>query len=165
VQQNVGRDRLTQAIAGFRREMAPDFVLMLTQATGDADFSLAQLATLYLLEGRGEHSVKQIADMIGRSLSATSRLLDQLAKRGLVSRHEDERDRRAKRVVLTERGRTLLRDVERGRADAQLAIMAYLSDDEREIVHHAMTLLAQAARRRHDALHPNPTHRDDSSRD
>ncbi len=134
--------------------MVPDFVLLLVRAAGDEDFSLAQLATLYLLERMGEHSVKQVAEVIGRSLSATSRLLDQLAKRGLVQREEDERDRRAKRVVLTDRGGELLRDLERERAGAQLAVMAYLSVEEREVVHQAMALLAKGARRRSDGASP-----------
>ncbi len=143
-------ERLAQALAGFRREIVPDFVLLLVRAAGDEDFSLAQLATLYLLERMGEHSVKQVAEVIGRSLSATSRLLDQLVKRGLVQREEDERDRRAKRVVLTEHGQKLLRDLERERADAQLVVMAYLSAEEREVVHRGMALLAEGARRRRD---------------
>jgi len=146
-------ERVAESIGAVRRHVVPEFALSLIQAAGDEDFSLAQLATLYLLEGGGEHSVKQVASTIGRSLSATSRLLDQLARRGLIGREEDERDRRAKRVTIHEQGRALLRSLERRRADAQLALMAYLTPEERALVDQAMALLAEAARRRHDATH------------
>jgi DNA-binding MarR family transcriptional regulator len=87
---------------------------------------------------------------LGRSVSATGRMLDQLVKRGLVSRRENEGDRRQKLVAITEGGRTLLAAVERRRVDAQLAIMQNLSAEERAEVMRAMTLLAEAGERRLD---------------
>src|SRR6266704_2927552 len=56
------------------------------------------MATLLLLDEEGELTIKQIAELVGRSISATSRLLDQLVERGMVSRREDERDRRGTRL-------------------------------------------------------------------
>ena len=109
---------------------------------------MVELATLYMLDDEGEPSIKHVAAALGRSVSATSRLLDQLVERGLIGRHEDREDRRARRVFLTEQGRAFLRTFERNRADAQLATMVYLSPDEQAQVAQAMTLLAEAARRR-----------------
>ncbi len=63
---------------------------------GNADFSLAQVAALYLLDDEGELTIKQVAEKIGRSLSASSRLLDQLVERGFVDRREDQQDRRGR---------------------------------------------------------------------
>ncbi|HEY6411816.1 MAG TPA: winged helix DNA-binding protein, partial [Ktedonobacteraceae bacterium] len=83
-----------------------------------------------------------------RSVSTTSRLLDQLVERGLVSRREDELDRRAKRVTCTERGRTLIATLEQRRAESQMAVMDYLSDEEEAVVAKAMALLAEAGKRR-----------------
>jgi DNA-binding MarR family transcriptional regulator len=77
-------------------------------------------------------------------------MLDQLVKRGLVSRRENEGDRRQKLVTITEGGRTLLAAVERRRVDAQLAIMQDLSAEERAEITRAMTLLAEAGERRLD---------------
>ena len=76
-------------------------------------------------------------------------------ERGLIGRREDKQDRRTKRVFLTEQGRAFLRTFEQNRADAQLAIMVYLSPEEQAQVAQAMTLLAEAARRRsHYEGHP-----------
>jgi DNA-binding MarR family transcriptional regulator len=112
------------------------------------DLSFAQVATLITLEVQGAQSVKQIAEQLGRSISATSRLIDQLVVQGLLSRREGEHDRRTKQVALTEQGRALIAHVEQRRADAQVAVMAYLSPEEQTQVMQAMLLLAEAGKRK-----------------
>jgi DNA-binding MarR family transcriptional regulator len=139
---------LARSISQFRRAIFRDFFVNIIQSFEDFDFSLPQLATLLMLEEESELTVKRVAEQLGRSVSATSRLLDQLVVRGLVSRREDERDRRAKRVAITAQGRALIVMVEQRRADAQLAVMEYLSAEEQAEVIRAMVLLAEAGRRR-----------------
>jgi DNA-binding MarR family transcriptional regulator len=101
-----------------------------------------------LLDEEDELTITQVAELLGRSVSVVSRLLDQLVVRGMVRRREDERDRRVKRVAITEQGRTLVATLEQQRANAQLAVMASLSPEEQAEVTRAMVLLAQASRRR-----------------
>ncbi len=112
------------------------------------------MVTLLLLDEEGELSIKQIAELLGRSVSATSRLIDQLVERGLVSRHEDEQDRRMKRVAITEQGRTFIATLERRRAEVQLVVMEHLSLEEQAVVAQAMALLAEASQRRKHDEHP-----------
>ena len=146
-----GRAELVRSLVQFRRAIWRDFALSTIRAFGDFDFSLVQVATLLLLEEEGEPTIKQVAEQLGRSVSATGRLLDHLVQRGLVSRREDERDRRLKRVAITEPGRQFLAALDQRRADAQLAVMEYLSAEEQAAVVHAMALLAAAGRRSRDA--------------
>lgn len=141
------REMLAYNLGQLRRAIWQDMLFSTLRSFGDADFSLVQVATLYLLDDAGELSVKQVAEEIGRSVSAASRLLEQLVERGLIDRREDRRDRRAKQVLLTEEGRAFLRTFERNRANAQLAVMAYLSPEEQARINEAMKLLAEAARR------------------
>ena len=101
-----------------------------------------------MLDEEDELTITQVAELLGRSVSVASRLLDQLVVRGMVRRREDERDRRVKRVTITEQGRTLVATLEQQRANAQLAVMASLSPEEQAEVTRAMVLLAQASRRR-----------------
>ncbi len=115
------------------------------------------MATLLLLDEEGELSIKQIAELLGRSISATSRLIDQLVERGLVSRREDEQDRRMKRVAITEQGRTFIATLERQRAEVQLVVMEHLSVEEQAVVAQAMALLAKASQRRKHDEHPEST--------
>ena len=50
-------------------------------------------------------SLKEVAEHLGISLPAASRVVDPLVQRRLVERHEDAEDRRVKRVRLTARRR------------------------------------------------------------
>lgn len=153
------REILARSISQFRRSIVRDFVFNMLRTFVDFDFSLPQLATLLLLDEEGELTIKQVTEILGRSVSATSRLLDQLVERGMVSRREDERDRRAKLVAITEKGRTLIVTLEQRRADAQIAVMEYFSAEEQAEITRAMALLAEAGQRRRRHEHPesNPT--------
>jgi DNA-binding MarR family transcriptional regulator len=84
-------------------------------------------------------------------------MLDQLVERELVSRREDARDRRAKRVDVTEKGRMLITALEQQRVDAQLVVMQYLSASDQADVLRAMALLAEAGERRRHNEHPKPS--------
>src|SRR5947207_14373772 len=99
------RESLAHSISQFRRAILREFVFNILRTFVDFDYSLPQLATLLLLDEEGELAIKQVSEILGRSVSATSRLLDQLVERGMVSRREDERDRRSKRIAITETGR------------------------------------------------------------
>jgi DNA-binding MarR family transcriptional regulator len=150
MQGNEESEALARSYGQLRRAIWRDFARGLVRSFGDFEFSLVQMVTLLLLDEEGELPIKQVAAELGRSVSATGRMLDQLVKRGLVSRRENEGDRRQKLVAITEGGRTLLAAVERRRVDAQLAIMQNLSAEERAEVMRAMTLLAEAGERRLD---------------
>ena len=134
----------------FRRGIIREGLLSAVRSLGEADFSLTQVAALMLLEDGHERTIKQIGDALGRSLSATSRVVDQLVRKGLARRREDEQDRRARRAAITPEGRAFVGGIERRRAEAQLAVMAYLTPEEQIAVMRAMRLLADAARRRKD---------------
>jgi len=151
------RETIAHSISQFRRAIVREFVFNILHTFGDFDFSLPQLGTLLLLDEEGELTIKQVTEILGRSVSATSRLLDQLVERGMVSRREDERDRRAKRVAITESGRRLIATLEQRRADVQIVVMEYLSAEERADVTRAMALLAEAGKRRRHYEHPEST--------
>ena len=143
-------ERLSRSLTIFRHAVLRDGFLDAIRAMDDHHLSVAQMATLMLLDAEGGSTVGDLASDLGRSLSATSRLLDQLVRRGLVTRQEDPDDRRVKRVALAEHGLDLIRRVQRHRAEAQLSVMAALSESERADVMRAMALLAEAATRRRE---------------
>ncbi len=151
---NVERDRLADAIGDFRRALMPGFVLHLLRGFEGDEPSMIQLATLYVLDRSDPPTLRELAERVGRSVSATSRLVDQLVRRGLADRHEDPDDRRLRRIALTTSGTDFLRRFERARAEAQLQVMAHLTAEERTLVTRAFTLLGEASRRRTHAQHP-----------
>ncbi len=139
---------MARSLNEFRRITFRDFIYTAMHRFEDFDYSLPHIASLLLLDEEGEKTIKQMAEWLGRSVSTTSRLLDHLVVRGMITRREDERDRRMKRVAITDKGRVLVAAVERQRADVQIAIMEYLSPEEQTEVSRAMVLLVEGARRR-----------------
>jgi DNA-binding MarR family transcriptional regulator len=148
------RETLVRSMNQFRRSIVREFVFNILHTFVDFDFSLPQLATLLLLDEEGELTIKQVTEILGRSVSATSRLLDQLVERGMVSRREDERDRRTKRIAITENGRNLVATLEQRRADVQIAVMELLTTEEQAEITRALALLAEAGKRRRHNEHP-----------
>jgi MarR family transcriptional regulator, organic hydroperoxide resistance regulator len=71
--------------------------------------SHAQMSMLYLLFYHAQSNVKEIADFLGISKSAVSQLLDPMVDKGLVSRHNDLKDRRIVRISLTAKGKQTLK--------------------------------------------------------
>ena len=151
---NTNDNKLARNMGQFRRAIVREFVFNILSTFVEFDYSLPQLATLLLLDEEGELTIKQLTEFLGRSISATSRLLDQLVERGMVSRREDEHDRRSKRIAITEQGRKLITTLEQRRADAQLSVMEYYSAEEHVVINRAMDLLAEAGQRRRRNDHP-----------
>jgi DNA-binding MarR family transcriptional regulator len=153
-------ERLADQIGEFRRAAMPGLLMQLAGGFAGLDLSLVQVATLYLLTNTQEldapPTVREVAASIGRSVSATSRMIDRLVGAELVNRFEDPVDRRAKRLTLSEHGQASLREFERTRARAQLELARHLTTDEQRTVADAMALLALAARRHRDGVDPTP---------
>ena len=139
---------IEEGMLAVRRSMARDFMRAAVQALGERDLTILQFGTLLLLEDGQERTVGALAEQIGRSMSATSRMIDQLVKRELLRRQEDPNDRRARRVTLSAAGRKLLLTMMRRRAEAELRLMDSLPLADQQIVVRAMELLAGAARRK-----------------
>lgn len=142
------RRRIARSLSQLRRNVIRDFAFRIVRAFGDDDISLPQLATMLLLDEVGAQTIKGVAELLGRSLSATSRLLDHLVMRGLVDRREDEHDRRVKRVAITARGRQFIGAIEQQRAGIQIAAMDLLTPEERADAIRGMELVVEASRRK-----------------
>ena len=99
---------------------------------GELELSMTQMKTLSMLDDcLQEVSVKELSDLLGLSLPATSRTVDGLLRRGFLSRHEDTEDRRIKRVRLTDDGRAVVQRIVTARLQGLEAYASTLSDDQR----------------------------------
>jgi len=138
---------LVQSMSEFRYIVFGRFAPSILRTFKDFDYSLAQVASLFILDEQGELTIKQVAGLLDRSVSATSRLLNQLASRGMITRREDEQDHRAKRVAITEQGRQFIEALQLLRADVQMEMMEYLAPHEQAEVVRGVVLLAKAGRK------------------
>lgn len=130
-------DRVSMGRALWR-ELVVGFAAQL----GELHLGFTQLAALYVLADGATRTIGDLAEALGRSPSATSRLVDGLVRRRLVERRSEADDRRQRSLALTPRGRALLRVVDRARADQFLTAVRPLPIAERAVVAMAVAALA-----------------------
>ena len=127
------------------RALWRELVVGFASQLGALRLGFTQLAALYVLADGGTTTVSDLADALGRSPSATSRLVDGLVRRRLVERREEPEDRRQRTVWLTQRGHALLRMVDRARADQFLTAVRPMPRTERALVAMGVAALANHA--------------------
>lgn len=105
------------------------------------DLTVPQFRTLGFLSRREGASLSDVAERLGLTLSPTSKLVELLVARGLVTREPLPDDRRYVALSLTAEGRTLL-ESSRAAARARMAErLAVLSPEEQAVVERALALL------------------------
>jgi DNA-binding MarR family transcriptional regulator len=136
------------------RALWRELVVGFASQLGELRLGFTQLAALYVLAEGGTTTIGELADTLGRSPSATSRLVDGLSKRRLVERREEPEDRRQRSISVTQRGQAVLRAVDRARADQFLRIVRPLPTPERALVAMGVASLATHAISRRGRLIP-----------
>ena len=133
-------DRIAMGRAIWR-----DLVVGFAAQLGELNIGFTQLAALYVLADSGTMTVADLADTLGRSPSAVSRMVDGLVKRQLIERRQDSEDKRQRTLTLTGRGLALLGIVDRARAQEFLAIVRPLPTAERALVAMGVAALSTHA--------------------
>jgi DNA-binding MarR family transcriptional regulator len=139
------------------RALWRELVVGFASQLGRLRLGFTQLAALYVLADGGVTTVSDLADTLGRSPSATSRLVDGLVRRRLVERRPEVEDRRQKTLWLTQRGKALLRMVDRARADQFLSAVRPMPRAERALIAMGVAALATHAISRRGRLIKAPT--------
>jgi len=139
------------------RALWRELVVGFASQLGRLRLGFTQLAALYVLADGGVTTVSDLADTLGRSPSATSRLVDGLVRRRLVERRPETEDRRQKALWLTQRGKALLRMVDRARADQFLSAVRPMPRAERALIAMGVAALATHAISRRGRLIKAPT--------
>lgn len=101
--------------------------------------SYGQLQLLERLRAtRHQPTIRQAAAMMHVSLQHASRLVDDLAKRGLILREPDERDGRIKRVAITPAGRDVVTRLHACRYEHIAGFAGELTPEERQHLERAL---------------------------
>jgi DNA-binding MarR family transcriptional regulator len=133
-------DRIAMGRAIWR-----DLVIGFAAQLGELNLGFTQLAALYALADSGTMTVADLADALGRSQSAASRLVNGLVERQLIERTRDTEDHRVRTLTLTGRGQALLGIVDRARAQEFLSIVRPLPTAERALVAMGVAALSTHA--------------------
>ena len=133
-------DRIAMGRALWR-----DLVIGFAAQLAELRLGFAQLAALYAVAGTQTLTIADLAEQIGRSPSATSRLVSGLERRGWVRRHEEAVDRRQRTLEVTPDGLAVLAQIDGARAEQFLAVVRPLPPAERALVAMAVAALAGRA--------------------
>ena len=93
------------------------------------DISISQLQTLDALANEGPKSSSYLSQLIGVTSGGMTVISDKLVRLGLVQRINDESDRRVVKLEITDKGRTVLRDIH-GKRVALMEKMYHKLDPE-----------------------------------
>lgn len=117
---------LVRLLREFRRELG--------SARADGGYADVRDAHLQIFGNLGTGNIRltELASRAQLSLAATSELVNELVGLGYLARSADTRDRRAKLIVLTERGQRLMRDAGARVADIEAAWAGIVGADRFE---------------------------------
>jgi DNA-binding MarR family transcriptional regulator len=115
---------------------------VVSQIAGEFDLSPMQLEVLMLLQS--PMWMVFLADSLGCDASNVTGLVDRLEKRGLLTRHVDESDRRAKLISVTQEGAHLRTRLMERLAQPPPFIAGLSREEQRMLAHIASQALRLA---------------------
>lgn len=104
----------------------------LLDAIAREELSFSQLQLLERLRTGMRPTVRQAAAILHVSCAGASRMIDSLARRGLVRREADDRDFRAKRLEITDRGLEAIQRLHAARLEGIQAFTRRLHPDDQK---------------------------------
>jgi DNA-binding MarR family transcriptional regulator len=134
------------ALAGRLGYLLKHAQLRLAELTGSAmaPFGITgrQCAVLIAIDSQAPLSQQEVAGRLGVDRTTMVLLIDELENKRLVERQRDPGDRRKNVVVLTDAGRTTLREASSASAEAERLFLAPLSGDEDAQLRKALRAIA-----------------------
>jgi DNA-binding MarR family transcriptional regulator/GNAT superfamily N-acetyltransferase len=136
---------LAPTIASFRKfnRNYTRFLDTLNDRYLHTDFSLAEGRVLYELATRSSLQAKEIAEALGLDAGYLSRILSKFKKAGLVTRTISRDDRRASNLLITERGRAVVRTLNLRAGKQAAAVLKKLSANQRAEFSRALNTVEQ----------------------
>ncbi|MPZ86016.1 MAG: winged helix DNA-binding protein [Actinophytocola sp.] len=133
-------ESVTDDVVGFLSHLKKSGEAHILGVAAGLDLSFSQLRAMFVLaDCQDEPAVHELAGRLGLSMVTAGRAVQALTRADLVTRREDERDRRVKRVKLSEHGRALVAGFVHAHREAVRECVESLSDREREQLAKALT--------------------------
>ncbi|OGO22878.1 MAG: hypothetical protein A2144_02485 [Chloroflexi bacterium RBG_16_50_9] len=111
----------------------------------DLPLTIAQLKSLFFISNQGSTNLGKLAGALGVTPTNTTGIVDRLVKQGLVSRTEDEEDRRMLLLQTTSQGEELVSKLRERRKGYLSELLARLTVDELDILAQGLVSLVKAA--------------------
>jgi DNA-binding MarR family transcriptional regulator len=110
----------------------------------DLPITVAQLKSLFFISNQGSSHLGQLAAALGVTPANVTGIVNRLVKHNLVTRSENEQDRRMLLLKTTRQGEELLANLRERRRSIMAEILARLSADELAILARGLTSLVKA---------------------
>ena len=133
-------DSVTEDVVSFLSHLKKSGETHILGVAAGLELSFSQLRAMFVLaDCQEELAVHELAARLGSSMATSGRAVQALARAGMVTRREDDQDRRVKRVRLTEQGRALVAGFVHAHREAVRECVESLSDREREQLSEALS--------------------------
>ena len=109
----------------------------------DKGVTVAEWVAMRRLFGEGEVAPSLLADRIGMTRGAITKLADRLIDKGLVVRRADPQDGRAQTLALTARGRALIPELAALADDNDAEFFRILTTHERRVLRRLLERLVE----------------------
>lgn len=109
--------------------------------------TVPQFRAMIFAELHPGEPLSELAEFTGLSLSAASRMVDLLVRRGLVRRRPDAADRRRVSLGLTARGRAVFRQSDRALRAALGDVFSVLPEKDLKLIARALGLILETFQR------------------
>jgi DNA-binding MarR family transcriptional regulator len=139
------RDQFIDALGAWTDAFMSTSIAGIFQYAREQGVSMPQIGAMFRIRRRGSCGVSEVGLDLGITNPAASQMLERLVQGGLVERREDPDDRRARQIVLTERGHQVLRGAMDARTRSFSALADRLSARERGRAVGALRILAAHA--------------------
>jgi DNA-binding MarR family transcriptional regulator len=110
------------------------------------NLTMQQLRVLMLISRRDRLTSQELTRGLGVSLATTSGIVDRLVAHDYVTRLDDPRDRRIRRLTLAPAGRKALDEIVDSGWDAAHRLLGRLDDDTLRLLEVVLQRLGEAAR-------------------
>ena len=128
--QDTDRELLLQRFLDVAEFLNRQFYAGLLETFGGADLTIQQVKILAVLDAHGPLCMSSVADNLGRTLSATTAIVERLVEKGLTVRQSDPQDRRLVICVLTDEGETELMRFFHVSEDRLQAVAGIMDNDQ-----------------------------------
>jgi DNA-binding MarR family transcriptional regulator len=146
--------RILDAQRQLRRQVTDDYAHPLL----DVNLTMSQLKIMIILARLGGASGQELTRRTGVSLATLTGIVDRLVAQHLVTRREDPRDRRVRRLDLTPSGTELVDRLMAAGEERHQRLLQRLDQPELELVARAFDLILDAATTRQDQGAPAGEH-------
>lgn len=99
---------LNSPLEQLTRTLFSKVIERLAVVVSNENLSFSQVAALHIIDREKAITINDIATRLNLSLSATSRLIDELVKQELLDRTEDRENRRSKILTLSSEGKKFM---------------------------------------------------------